>query len=285
MQKERIYGFAGACLFCGLLFLFLYFTFIKTQIKTGEEGILVRFGTVDESAGTFEPREEPPQSVPEEPTPTPPVKETVKPQVPKPATRPTTQQQSQAKPAAPTITQNREETAAIAEVRQKQKEQERIEAERRTAQAAAQAKAAEEQRQREAIKEQVSGAFGNASAQSQSGAAQTGAGTQGNPQNISTAGASTGSSGYGEFNLGGRTLGPGGLPRPAYSVQEEGKIVINITVAPQGNVISAEIGKGTNIDNDSMRKSALEAARKARFNNISGNNNQSGTITYKYTLK
>ena len=68
-------------------------------------------------------------------------------------------------------------------------------------------------------------------------------------------------------------------------IQEEGRIVINITVDPKGNVIFAEVGRGTNIDNASMRKSALDAARKAKFNSISGANNQSGTITYVYKFK
>ena len=76
----------------------------------------------------------------------------------------------------------------------------------------------------------------------------------------------------------------GGLPRPSYNSQEEGKIVINITVDPNGNVILAEIGRGTNIDNASMRKSATDAARRAKFNKIQGSNNQSGTITYIYKL-
>ena len=76
--------------------------------------------------------------------------------------------------------------------------------------------------------------------------------------------------GYGSFNLNGRSIGAGGLPRPAYTIQEEGKIVINITVDPKGNVIFAEIGRGTNIDNASMRKSALDAAKRAKFNSISG---------------
>jgi TonB family protein len=66
---------------------------------------------------------------------------------------------------------------------------------------------------------------------------------------------------------------------------EYGTIVIDITVDPKGNVIFAGIGKGTNIGNTSMRQSAIDAAKRTKFNNISGNNNQSGTITYKYTLK
>jgi TonB family protein len=90
------------------------------------------------------------------------------------------------------------------------------------------------------------------------------------------------SGGYGSFNLNGRSVGSGGLPRPSYSGMEEGRIVINITVDPNGNVIKAEIGRGTSIDTPSMRKSALDAARRAKFNKIQGDNNQIGTITYNY---
>lgn len=110
-------------------------------------------------------------------------------------------------------------------------------------------------------------------------------GNQGSPFGNSDHGANEGVGGYGSFNLNGRSIGSGGLPRPAYTVQEEGRIVVNITVDPKGNVIFAEVGRGTNIDNASMRKSALEAARKAKFNSISGANNQSGTITYVYKFK
>ena len=60
--------------------------------------------------------------------------------------------------------------------------------------------------------------------------------------------------------------------------------IISIT-DPAGNVIAADIGKGTNIDNASMRRSAVEAARRAKFNSIEGTNNQSGTITYMFRLK
>ncbi|MDR1436634.1 MAG: energy transducer TonB, partial [Candidatus Symbiothrix sp.] len=58
----------------------------------------------------------------------------------------------------------------------------------------------------------------------------------------------------------------------------------SIIVNPQGNVLSAEIGRGTNITNSAMRTSALEAARKAKFNSVERMENQSGTITYNYKL-
>ena len=146
---------------------------------------------------------------------------------------------------------------------------------------------AEERRKKEqAISNKVAGAFGMGNAEGNSqGDAESGTGNQGSPFGNSDHGANEGVGGYGSFNLNGRSIGAGGLPRPAYTIQEEGRIVINITVDPKGNVIFAEVGRGTNIDNASMRKSALDAAKRAKFNSISGANNQSGTITYVYKLK
>ena len=90
----------------------------------------------------------------------------------------------------------------------------------------------------------------------------------------------------GSFSLGGRSLS-GGLPQPRCSnknIQENGRVVINITVDPNGNVIQAEIGRGTNIESIITQECALEAAERAKFNRISGQNNQSGTIAYTYGL-
>jgi hypothetical protein len=50
-------------------------------------------------------------------------------------------------------------------------------------------------------------------------------------------------------------------------------------------VIAAEIGRGTTIDDASMRSKAIRAARSNKFNVITGVNNQQGKITYKYRLR
>ena len=279
VTKEEIYGYTGSGIFCLLIFLLLIFTVIKTTVKSGDEGILVNFGNVNLSSGTFEPRSGEPKNETNNPVP---VQQTVPtPDVP-PVVQPKTQNKTANKPATPpAITQNIEKTAAIEAAKKQQEEKNRIEAEQR----AQQAKAEEEKQRLAAINQQVSGAFGSSSTgTNQGGTGTTGSGIQGNPQSTTSSGSPLGT-GTGEFNLGGRTLGVGGLPRPDYSVQEEGRIVINITVDPKGNVVFAEIGKGTNIDNANMRNSALAAARKAKFNSITGNNNQSGTITYRYSLK
>jgi len=288
LTKEEIYGYIGSGIFCLLIFIFLTLMVIRTTIKSGEEGILVNFGNVDISSGAYNQRAGEPQA------------QTSQPQVQQPAPAPApvrttpppvAQQRPQNNATPPAITQNIENTAAIEAAKKEQAEKNRIEAERRAQQAreqeairAQQAKEQEEVRRRDAINQQVSGAFGSSTTgQNQGGTGTTGTGIQGNPNSTSPVGSPTGT-GYGDFDLGGRTIGTGGLPRPDYSVQVEGVIVVDITVNPSGDVISAVIGRGTTIENATLRNSALTAAKKAKFNSVSGGNNQSGKITYRYRL-
>lgn len=280
--KDDIAGSIGTVVFHAALFLILWFSVLKTVVPEEDGGVLVNFGNIDAAAGMFEPKftgQEPPQE-----TTTPP------PPVPEPKVE---------MPKEEMITQDLEESVAIDEQKKKKEEEKRKqeaenkkrkeeeEKERIRQEEAEKKRLAEEQRKKEqAISNKVAGAFGIGQAEGNSqGDAAEGIGNQGSPFGNSDHGANEGVGGYGSFNLNGRSIGAGGLPRPAYTVQEEGRIVINITVDPKGNVIFAEIGRGTNIDNASMRKSALEAARKAKFNSISGANNQSGTITYVYKFK
>ena len=75
------------------------------------------------------------------------------------------------------------------------------------------------------------------------------------------------------------------MPRPVYNVQEEGRVVVSITVNPAGQVIATSINRQTNTVNAALRKAALDAAKKARFNAVEGVNNQTGTITYYFNLR
>ena len=88
----------------------------------------------------------------------------------------------------------------------------------------------------------------------------------------------------GSYNLGGRSLGSGGLAQPRYNVNDYGTVVVNITVDPAGNVIHTEIGRGTNTPNTTLRNEAMRAARNTKFNAINSANNQQGTITYRFNL-
>lgn len=140
----------------------------------------------------------------------------------------------------------------------------------------------------------ASSAFGRAKSLGGVGAGTTGTGLGDGSRGNSETGRGTGSgtgygtgngSGNGSFDLDGRSLGPGGLPRPSYNVREEGKVVVTIVVNPAGQVIRTSINKMTNTTNQALRKAAEEAAKKAHFNSVSGLNNQTGTITYYFKLK
>ena len=273
-NKDDLYSLLGSVGFHLLILLVLSLTILSTVVPEEDSSVLVNFGNVDEAAGTFEPLntgQEPMEETTPHPPPTPAV-ETAKEEL---------------------VTQDVEESVALAEAKKKKEEQRKKEEaikreqDRIQKEKLEQQRLADAQRQKElAIKNKVAGAFGAGSAAGSSqGSGETGSGNQGSPFGNSDHGANDGVGGYGSFSLNGRSIGAGGLPRPAYTIQEEGRIVINITVDPKGNVIFAGIGKGTNIDNASMRKSALEAARRAKFNSISGSNNQSGSITYRYSLR
>lgn len=277
-NKDDIYALIGSVAFHLAILVILFLTVLKTVIPEDDGGVLVNFGNLNSAAGTFEPRltGQTPQvtTPPPPPIPTPPKVET---------------------PKEDLVTQDLEESVAIEEAKKKKEEEKRKQEEerrkrreeeqRRKEEAEKKRQEEERRKKEEAIKNKVAGAFGMGSASGTSqGDAAEGEGNQGSPFGNSDQGENEGVGGYGSFNLNGRSIGAAGLPRPTYTAQEEGRIVINITVDPKGNVIFAEIGKGTNIDNASMRKSALEAAKRAKFNSISGANNQSGTITYRYSL-
>ncbi len=275
-DKNDVIALIGSIVFHLAILLLLYFTVLKTIVPEEDSGIMVNFGNVNLAAGQFEPRGEPASS---DMTAAPP-----------PQSAPPT-------PREEMITQDMEESVSLTnkkkeEERKKKEKKEqdevrRKEAEQRKAEVERKKQADEQRRKEQAIRDRVAGAFGSSggSENCNQGDATSGSGNQGSPFGNSDSGANEGVGGIGSFNLNGRSIGAGGLPRPAYTIQEEGRIVINITVDPRGNVIMAEIGKGTNIDHATMRKSALEAARKAKFNSIQGTNNQSGTITYRYSLR
>ena len=138
----------------------------------------------------------------------------------------------------------------------------------------------------EAARKRVSGAFGKgAQMEGNKGISAGGTGTEDSKEGNFSTGAKTGTGGYGTFDLGGRSLGTGSLPKPAYNVQEEGRVVVNITVNPAGQVISTGINPQTNTVSSALRKAAEDAAKKARFNTVDGVTNQTGTITYYFNLR
>ncbi|MCD8091378.1 MAG: energy transducer TonB [Bacteroides sp.] len=278
-KEGRYVGIVGALLVHVAIIALLILVGFTLPEPSEEDGIPVMLGEVPDALGAADPSLVKVDVMPEEVAP-PQVQETAEQEI---------------------ITQETEETVAIkpkAEPKKKEvKKPEKTEAEkaeeaRKLAEAKAErerkeaiAKAERERKEaEEAARKRVAGAFGKGAQMGSKGNTQ-GEGIQGSPTGNAATGATTGTGGYGTFNLGGRSIGEGGLPRPAYNVQDEGRVVVTITVNPAGQVIATSINRQTNTVNPALRKAAEDAARKARFNAVSGLNNQTGTITYYFNLK
>jgi TonB family protein len=287
-QKDRLISVGGTVGFHLLIILFLLFYYLKPAIETRQaeewEGVPVMFGNVPDAFGDDEPlgrgngdvgaKEASSPSVVENPIPM--VKNTAK--VTKPVVANTEK--------AP-VTQNLEETVAmkeaIKEAKKKAEEKSRQEAEEAKKKADADRIAQQEAAKKGQINENMAGLFGNGTGSGSRGNTE-GTGTQGVPTGNASYGKSSGVGGWGSFDLGGRSLGSGGLIKPNYSVDDYGTVVVDILVDAKGNVVEATIGKGTNTPNTNLRNEAVRAAKRTKFNAVSSVTNQKGKITYKFNL-
>ena len=294
MKKNKITGLVGTLVLHTILLILLFLIAIRTPKAQEEGGVPVMLGEVPASQGNADPYTLTDVDIWEEPE------------------IPTEVAQSEPVPEIETktemITQEEEPTVAVPKKEEKPKPtpkketvkkqpakakeqpvkpKEKTEAEKKAEaeRLAAEKKKAEEKAAAEAAAKRVAGAFGKGTQIGYKGTGTTGSGIEGSPTGNAAEGKSTGVGGYGTFDLNGRSLGSGGLPRPIYNVQDEGRVVVTITVNPAGEVISTSINKRTNTVNAALRKAAEDAARKARFNSVDGVNNQTGTITYYFKLK
>lgn len=185
--------------------------------------------------------------------------------------------------AEPAITQNMEETVAI-ESGEKEKPSKPVETPKQPT--PEEIRAEQERQAAEQAQNLMANAFGNSRAQQASMSQENNTETQGLPgsaEGNSTQGKTSGTGSYGTWDLGGRDM-LGGLPRPVYEgTKEEGRVVVVITVSPEGNVIGTSINLSrTNTTDEKLRQIAVDAAKKAKFNPTDGLNNQTGTITYYF---
>lgn len=274
-RKEKFIGLLGTLLVHGVLLLLLWLFFIRTSVPQAESGVPVLLGADLVAQGDGDRYKMTEVDILPEPKEISAVPEKNISQVGEEII-------SQEQEETVTIEQKKNETKATEATSEKQvntpveKPKEKTEAELR---------AEAEKAAAEAAARSIAGAFGKGSSMENRGDATTGTGIQGSLEGNSETGKITGTGGYGSFDLNGRTLGEGGLPRPEYTVQDEGRVVVTIIVNPAGQVISADIHRRTNTVNPALRKAALDAARKARFNAVNEVNNQSGTITYFFKLK
>jgi len=288
MKKNKITGLVGTLVLHVILLVLLLLIAISKPKAQEEGGVPVMLGNMEMAQGDADPYTltdvdilDEPQLPTEvsapEPVPTPPVEQEMITQEDEPTVAVPKKEIPKPKTKKETVKAKKENVKA----KEKTEAEKRAEAER----LAAEKKAAEERAAAEAAAKRIAGAFGKGTQMGSKGTGTSGQGIQGSPTGNATDGQSTGVGGYGTFDLNGRSLGPGGLPRPAYNVQEEGRVVVTITVNPAGQVIQTSINKRTNTANAALRKAAEDAARKARFNTVNGVNNQTGTITYYFKLK
>lgn len=300
-NKEKISGYLGSIIFhVALIVLFLFLGL--SSIPQEEEGILVNFGDSPTGFGMTEPVRNEPSGVEN----TPPVTSS--------ATQPSSQPQSTQPPPVKEniLTQNYEETAKIkaeekkqAEAKQKRLEEERKikaeqdkqkrieedkkraeEAERQRVIAEEKRKQEEQERLAQLARNNVNQAFSRTDGTGTSEGVTQGTGNQGHltgdPNSTNREGTGLGSSGN-SFSLSGRSL-VGNLPKPIDSCNEEGVIVVEVTVDKTGKVTAAQaIQKGSRNWNQCLIKAAQEAAMKAKFNNNpDAAAYQKGTITYHF---
>ena len=291
MKKNKITGLVGTLVLHVVLLLLLLLIAISKPEVQEEGGVPVMLGNMEMAQGDADPYTltdvdilDDPQLPTEvsapEPVPAPPVQSEMITQEDEPTVA--VPKKETPKPAPKKeVVKKKETKKEPVKPKEKTEAEKRAEAER----LAAEKKAAEERAAAEAAAKRIAGAFGKGTQMGSKGTSETGSGLQRSPTGNAAEGQTTGVGGYGTFDLNGRSLGPGGLPRPVYNVQEEGRVVVTITVNPAGQVVHTSINKRTNTANAALRKAAEDAARKARFNSVGGVNNQTGTITYYFKLK
>lgn len=278
-RKSEYIGALGALLVhVAIIALLILVSFAIPHPDEEAGGVPVMMGDVDAAYGNYDPStmvdvEVLPEEVP----------------APQPEPEVETEQEM--------ITQTEEETVVVKPKAEPKKEKPKVakKPEKTPEEKAAEAKKlAEEKAERErkaaeeAARKKVAGAFGKgAQMTGNKGTATGGTGTEGSKEGNSSTGAKIGIGGEGTFDLGGRSLGAGtSLPKPVYNVQEEGRVVVNITVNPAGQVIATSINLShTNTPNRFLRKAAEDAAKKARFEAVERMTNQIGTITYNFKLR
>ncbi|MFH0842682.1 MAG: hypothetical protein V1903_08690 [Bacteroidota bacterium] len=284
--SERGKGIAGTIvLHLAVLVLCLLFGFSVPPPPETEMGILVNFGTDETGMGIIEPSAPASQ---EDASPPPP-SETEIVTDEEPILTQDTEEAPEVKKVDPEAERKRQEQIETERIHREQIEAERIRKEQEEIER--QRIEAEQKRQADIMdrtKKALEGSR-NAGTSSTSEGVAGGEGNQGvpsgdlNSQNHGDGGG-TGNTGV-SHDLGGRGFQK--LPLPQYDSQEEGKVVVEVSVDRSGKVIQANPGfKGTTILDDYLLRVAKEAALQASFDaKPDGPAIQKGTITYNFILK
>jgi TonB family protein len=258
-------GLIGTVVFHGaVLFLLLYMAFTTPLPLPAEQGILVDFGDSDFGSGNNEP----------------PANEPAAAEAQQPEATPQSSQEEQI------LTQTVEETVALpVKPVPKPKPSEKPEQPKENKPVEEPPKPERTVRQESLYRQPGRGSNAGASV------SQGETGGQGN-QGVTTGAPGVGVYGQGgdtgggnSFDLAGRSVA-GQLPRPEYRSQEYGKVVIEITVDKDGNVLTAEYRmQGSTTIDQTLVDAAKRAARQAKFSRKPDAPIQKGTITYVFKIE
>jgi TonB family protein len=150
---------------------------------------------------------------------------------------------------------------------------------------------AEEQAKMAEINSRARNVFGSSSGQGDQNTQSSGQGATYQPGNQGSVSGTPGANQYGPgggegitFSLTGRSMRT--MVKPVYSENEEGVVVVTITVDISGNVVNAVAGaRGTTSMNQNLWQAAVRAARATKFDsNSNAPAQQTGTITYRFVL-
>ena len=246
-KKDRGIAIVGTIVVHALVVLVLFLMAFRTPLPLpGEEGVEVDLGMMDQGMGNIQPE---------------------KPAIPM-AAQP---QQQQNKSKEDIVTQNDDETPAIEKPKNTKPKQE--------------TKPVEEPKPTVNQKALFKGSNNPQAGGSEGITGQPG--DQGKPNGLAGIKKYDGNGGKGNgtgYDLGGR--GAKSLHRPDDDFSEEGRIVVDIWVNRNGQVVSAEVAtKGTDIINNAMRQKAIQAAKRSTFaSDPDAPEEQHGTITYTFVI-
>ena len=296
-SKEKIIGAAATVLVHALVVVLLYFLILTPPVELPEKGVEVMIG-VDVGSVADARLDAAPQAAPEpvpvQPAPSAPEEQLMTQDMeeslalpPEEAKKPekTLEEIQKEKLLAERLEQERLEKEEAERLEQERLEKERLEKEE--AERLEQERLEKERREEEARKaaeNSIANAFSKGSLMNKKTESEKDETAKGSVQGNSNAG-KTDDVGI-SFSLEGRDPLGDGIVVPKEKLQSAGKVVVNITVNPVGNVIDASINPdGTDTADMKLRNAALKAARATIFSSIAGVDNQRGTITYNFKLK
>jgi outer membrane biosynthesis protein TonB len=293
---ERGKGVVGTILFHVVVIALLLVSGFTSKPAVVEEGLLVNFGTDDFGSGLVEPSlstatatasasESAPLPQPTTPVATPTQEKPIDTQEfddEAPVVKKVVEPDPEAEKKKLEAAEAEKKRLADLEAERKRVEQEEIERKR----------IEEEKRREQEIADRMKNALAtgrNTGTSTTGEGVTTGSGNQGVvtgsvDSRVRGDGSGLGTDGVG-YDLAGRKALS--LPHPKYEIQEEGIVVVEVTVDRTGKVVSAREGvRGSTTLNADLRKVARDAALLARFDvKNDAPNVQVGTITYHFKLR